>query len=350
MTTSIIAKWITLFLFSIASIIILKYLHLPAALLLGPMIAAIILASCSITFTLNHRVFSLAQGFVGMMIVEHLPLHVWQEFTHQWPIFLFGTLSTLLISAIVGWLVTYKKHLPGSTAVWGISPGAASVMTIMSESYGADMRIVAFMQYSRVVCCALATMFVAHFSIETTPIHTAPIQWMQLTVHSDIAIKIGLVFLGVYFSKRYALPGGALLTPMILGFIVNIIYPIPTPLPTTLLAIAYALLGWGIGFRFTKQVLHHVFHSLPIIFSSIFILLLANVILASIITLISDIDFISAFLATSPGGADSVAIIATSAHANIPFVMAMQLARFFLVVILGPVSAKWISAKYQYTH
>ena len=37
--------------------------------------------------------------------------------------------------------------LPGTTALWGTSPGAASVMTIMAESYGADMRLVAFMQY-----------------------------------------------------------------------------------------------------------------------------------------------------------------------------------------------------------
>lgn len=39
---------------------------------------------------------------------------------------------------------------------------------------------------------------------------------------------------------------------------------------------------------------------------------------------------LTAYLATSPGGADSVAIIAASAHVEISFVMAMQLARFLV--------------------
>ncbi len=339
-------KWIGLGLFSVLNVFILEQLKLPAALMLGPMIAAITLASCGKQFRLNNRIFSLAQGFVGMMIVEHLPTHAWQTFTHQWPVFLFGTLSTLLVSAVVGWYVAQAKRLPGSTAVWGISPGAASVMTLMSESYGADMRIVAFMQYSRVVSCALATMCVARFAVTTTEIEQEPINWLAVTINFDIVIKTGLILLGVFIGKRYSLPGGALLTPMVLGFIVNLIYPIPTPLPVTVLALAYALLGWGIGFRFSKEVLRHVFFLLPIIFFTIFVLLSSNVVLAFILTQIIDIDFISAFLAMSPGGADSVAIIATSVHADVPFVMAMQLARFFIVMVLGPITARWISTKY----
>ena len=43
--------------------------------------------------------------------------------------------------------MTRWQVLPGTTALWGTSPGAASVMTIMAESYGADVRLVALMQY-----------------------------------------------------------------------------------------------------------------------------------------------------------------------------------------------------------
>ncbi|MCE0495041.1 AbrB family transcriptional regulator [Vibrio salinus] len=339
-------KWIGLTLFSLINVIILEQFKLPAALMLGPMIAALTLASSGLKFRLNRRVFALAQGFVGMMIMEHLPTHAWQAFVHQWPIFLFGTLSTLLVSAIVSWYVAHAKRFPGSTAVWGISPGAASAMTLMSEGYGADMRIVAFMQYSRVVCCALATMFVARVAANATETGQPIIDWLALPLNLDILIKTLLILTGVYIGKRFALPGGALITPMVLGFVFNLIHPIPTPLPMTVLTLAYALLGWGIGFRFTKEVLRHVLHLLPIIFSSIFVLLTANVILAYIITLLVDVSFISAFLATSPGGVDSVAIISTSVNANVPFVMAMQLARFFAVMSLGPLIARWISMKY----
>jgi uncharacterized membrane protein AbrB (regulator of aidB expression) len=51
--------------------------------------------------------------------------------------------------------------LPGTTAIWGSSPGAATAMTLMSESYGADMRLVAVMQYLRVVLVVLTASLVA---------------------------------------------------------------------------------------------------------------------------------------------------------------------------------------------
>ena len=40
------------------------------------------------------------------------------------------------------------------------------------------------------------------------------------------------------------------------------------------------------------------------------------------------VDALTAYLATSPGGADSVAIIAASTKVDMPFIMAMQMARF----------------------
>ena len=53
---------------------------------------------------------------------------------------------------------------------------------------------------------------------------------------------------------------------------------------------------------------------------------------------------LTAYLATSPGGADSVAIIAaSSSHVDVPFVMAMQMARFILVLLVGPALARAVA-------
>ena len=49
------------------------------------------------------------------------------------------------------------------------------------------------------------------------------------------------------------------------------------------------------------------------------------------------------YLATSPGGADSVSIIAASTKVDMPFVLAMQVARFVLVVVVGPAQARLLS-------
>ena len=43
------------------------------------------------------------------------------------------------------------------------------------------------------------------------------------------------------------------------------------------------------------------------------------------------------------GGADSVAIIAASSQVDLPFVMAMQVARFMIVLLLGPALARAVA-------
>ena len=65
--------------------------------------------------------------------------------------------------------------------------------------------------------------------------------------------------------------------------------------------------------------------------------------LAVLLHLIVGTDPLTAYLATSPGGADSVAIIAASSNVDVPFVMAMQMARFILVLLVGPALARAVA-------
>ena len=55
------------------------------------------------------------------------------------------------------------------------------------------------------------------------------------------------------------------------------------------------------------------------------------------------IDALTAYLATSPGGLDSVAIIAVGSNADVPFVLALQTFRMLVVVVIGPFVAKLLS-------
>jgi len=55
------------------------------------------------------------------------------------------------------------------------------------------------------------------------------------------------------------------------------------------------------------------------------------------------IDSLTAYLATSPGGLDSIAVIANGSRADTPFILAMQTMRLFIVILTGPAIAKLIS-------
>ena len=47
----------------------------------------------------------------------------------------------------------------------------------------------------------------------------------------------------------------------------------------------------------------------------------------------------------SPGGADTVAIIASSANVDVAFVMAMQTARLLFLLATGPFLARFIASR-----
>lgn len=57
------------------------------------------------------------------------------------------------------------------------------------------------------------------------------------------------------------------------------------------------------------------------------------------------IDPLTAWLAASPGGLESVAMIASSVHVDTPFIMAAQTARFGMVVLIGPALATALSRR-----
>src|SRR5437868_1401919 len=180
--------WAVLILLSAGLAALLLWLHAPAALMLGPLVAAIVVASSGAGLRLPLPPFVLAQGIVGCLIAKMVPLSIVGDVLQHWFLFSVGVLAVVAISSLMGWLMTRWQVLPGTTALWGTSPGAASVMTIMAESYGADVRLVAFMQYGRVVLVAGVAALVTRL-FGANPSHAPaaivwfpPVDWLALEV------------------------------------------------------------------------------------------------------------------------------------------------------------------------
>ncbi len=135
-----ILQWFLLFLLSLLISLIFLYLHLPAAMLLGPMIAGIVLSLRGSTLQLPRGIFLAAQAILGCMIAQNLTGSILTTLALYWPVVLLVLLVTLLSSAVVGWLLVRYSSLPGNTGAWGSSPGGAAAMVAMAQDYGADIR------------------------------------------------------------------------------------------------------------------------------------------------------------------------------------------------------------------
>ncbi|MDR2421768.1 MAG: AbrB family transcriptional regulator, partial [Deltaproteobacteria bacterium] len=159
-------KWITLVGLSVLLTLGLDAAQIPAARFLGPLLAGIVLALFKVRLTLHPAAYPVAQGLIGLLVASSLNASTLGVLGQSWPFMVAGTVWSILVSVAIGLVLTRFKVLPGEAAVWGLSPGAAGVMTIMSGDYGADMRLVGFTQYLRVLVVSLVAVGVAHLAME----------------------------------------------------------------------------------------------------------------------------------------------------------------------------------------
>jgi membrane AbrB-like protein len=127
----------------------LAWLHVPGALLLGPLVVAAAMAAGGAASIVPGLIFRLAHAVVGLLIARTLAAGTVGELVQDWPIFLAGVVWVVAASTGIGWALARWRVLPGTTAVWGMAPGAATAMILMAGLHGADARLVALLQYLR---------------------------------------------------------------------------------------------------------------------------------------------------------------------------------------------------------
>lgn len=307
----------------------------PASLLLGPMLAAIIVAVSGHTIPLHNRLPVIAQAIIGQLMARSLTPGVLREILAHWAIFIGGVMSVVVISFALGWLLARLRVMPGTTALWGASPGAATAMLLICENYGADQRLVAFMVYLRVLMVTIATSIVAHL-VTARPALPHHATHAAFPAPHEFWPCLPLIALAVFLAPFIRNGAAPLLVSMATGVAVQAGLGIHYSLPFWLLAPSYVVIGWMIGRRFTCDVLRHVRRALPAVSLSTAVLVAGCACLSWPLARIAHVDVLSAYLATSPGGADSIAIIAASTPIDVPFVMAMQIARFLVLLAIAP--------------
>lgn len=327
---------------SIVTTVPLEIAGFPAGLLMGPMLAGIVVALAGGTIRLARIFFFFVQVVLALMIATMVSGDFLGTFSQNWLLILFVVLSVISVSTLSGWLIARTGILPGTTAIWGSSAGAASTMMLMAEAYGADARLVAFMQYLRVVFVASFAILVAHFGDHggaPVPPHAwfEPVPALPLAVMLTVGVLAGLV------GQKLRIPAGAFLVPFAIGSVLNSSGTVTIELPQWLLAAAFALLGWNIGLGFTRAILLHARRALLPTVVSIIALISFSGLLAGLLILVLDVDPLTAYLSTSPGGLDSIAVIAASSNVDVAFVMTLQTARLILVTLIGPWLARFVA-------
>jgi membrane AbrB-like protein len=315
---------------------------LPAGWLVGPMLVALALALVwkeHPTVPRWGRVASLA--VVGGMLAATFRPSVLPLVAGHWLPVTLVVGSTLFLSLGAGLLLSGLVRIDRKTAALGSLPGAASGMLAMSDPLGADARLVALMQYTRVVVVVVTATLVGRLVTGAAP----PTQGLQaarggvdLLVQGTVptyAATVLVAVVGAWAGTRLRLPAGALLGPLTLGVALAELGVVHLAWPPGVPQAAYLVLGLWVGLLFDGASVKRAGRLFPFVLASAVGLVLACAALGWAFAALTGIDGMTAYLATTPGGIESVAIVALGTGADAPLVLAVQMLRLLAVVFAG---------------
>jgi len=110
--------------------------------------------------------------------------------------------------------------------------------------------------------------------------------------------------------------------------------------PGMLAVAAYAVIGLQAGLRFTRDSVRTIAGVLPLAAGLIAVVLVACAGLGVLLARLADVSPLVGYLATTPGGLYAVLATAQDSDADVTFILAVQLVRVLLMLLLAPVLAR----------
>jgi membrane AbrB-like protein len=315
--------------------------YLFAALLLG---LAIALARPG-SVALDPLAFRAAQAIAGVSLGAYLQTEALRAVAGSLVPVLLVSAATLGLSLAAGAILARTTPLDPPTALLGMIAGGASGIVGMSGELGADDRLVAFMQYLRVLVVVLLTPIgiAVFFGGEHGGGAAPPPSSGLLGAPWEWALAAALALAGAWAARRLRLTAGVLLGPMILtGAVVLAGLADGFAVPDLLGQSAFALIGLQVGLRFTPQTVRLLGRLTVPVLAAIAGLLVTCFGLAVLLDVTTSATLLDSYLATTPGGLYAVLAVAFGAGADTTFIVAVQSLRVVAMVLLAPLAVRWL--------
>jgi membrane AbrB-like protein len=348
---AVVARWVALALATAVAALALDAAGLPspslfAALLVG-LAAALSFGSLPAVPVAGFR---LAQAVTGVSLGAYVQSSSLNAVAGAWLPVALVSAGTLALSLACGELLAAGADLDRPTAALGMIAGGASGIVGMAGELGADDRLVAVMQYLRVLVVVILTPLVV--AVAFHPAHGAGAGAAAATPvfggTGDWGWTATALVLGAGLALLTRVPAGSLLGPMIVAAVLTLILGRGGfAVPAVLREPAFAAIGLQVGLRFTPQLLREAGRLLLPSLACIAGLLVACFGLALVLEALAGVSLLDAYLATTPGGLYAVLAAAFGTGADTTFVIAVQTLRLFVMVLLAPVVVRRLARRGQ---
>lgn len=321
---------------------------LPSSYLFGALVAG--LAAALVwpgALEVPDRAFIGAQAITGVVLGAYLDSDSLQAVAGAWLPVTVVSAGTLGLSLLAGRVLARTTECDDTTAELGLVAGGATGIVVMADELGADSRLVAFMQYARVLVVVLLTPIVAALAFpghetgsaaaQGTPV-IGPAQWW--------AIVIAIAALGAVAGRAVGLPNAALMGPLLVSGAITLTAPKGTfDVPGLLREGAFMAIGAQVGLRFTTDTIRQVGRLLVPVLLAILGVIVGCFGLAVLLHLTTSASLADAYLATTPGGLYAVVAVAFGVNADTTFIVAVQGLRLLVMILLAPVAVRRLASR-----
>jgi membrane AbrB-like protein len=261
----------------------------------------------------------------------------------NWLPVLLVTLGTLALSLAAGLVLRLQRGISPVTGAFAMIAGGASGIIVMARDLGADERMVAVLQYLRVLLIVVLMPVVATGIYGAAPGSGDAGGGGGPGWPAGLALTVVCCVVGLLVGRLVRLPVAALLGPMVAAAAVDLSGLGPEiEVPHLLQSAAFLVIGLQVGVSFTRASLRTIGRALPLALAMIVALILASAGLGAVLSAATGASALDGYLATTPGGLYAVLATAADSGADATFVLAVQVLRLFVMLLSAPLVARWL--------
>ena len=263
-----------------------------------------------------------------------------------WPLVLGLVAATLGSSVAVAFGLARIADIDRVTAALGMLPGAAPALIAVGDEVDADARLVATMQYGRVLLVVATVPLLALLlgSGAAAPSAGPPRPEVPAGLEPVLAAA-ALAAAGAALATLARAPAASLVGPLILSAVAAATGIVPLAVPGLVADAAFVVVGASVGLRFDRESLRHAGRLAPYMAAAVLVLTVICAALGVVLLAALDTDPLTAYLATTPGGISSVLAAAFDSGADLTVVVAVQTLRLMVLALAAPFAARLLRVR-----
>lgn len=331
---------------TIALSVVFGLLQLPSAVLFAALLGGMAHALTSPTpLDVPSSVFRLGQALIGITIGSLVSLQELAGMGGALVAILGVTLATIALSLTAGRVLAIRRDVSPVTGAFAMVAGGASGVVAVARDLGADERVVTVVQYLRVFVVLLAMPLVT--AVVFRPEHgLGSFDSGDASLAADLAFVALALAGGLALARLVPVTTATLLGPLVVAAVLASTGWFGTPaVPVPLQWVAYVLIGVQVGLRFTRASLLSIARMLPVVLLIMVAMVALTAGLGALLAWSTAVDGLTAYLATTPGGLFAVLATAADSGSDVTYVMAVQLFRLVMILLLTPLIARLLRAR-----